>query len=176
MRNRTFGRLPPAGLWAPALAAPASAAAAGPRVFRKSLLPAFSICVAFFRADRKLTRTVSERAVSELRAICGSMRPARVLVCALAIAASLAADEGMWTFDNLPLRQLQGKYGFTPSKQWLEHVRLSSVRFSDGGSGSFISSEGLILTNHHVALEQLQKNSSAAHDYPRDGFYASTRD
>ncbi len=104
------------------------------------------------------------------------MRPARVLVCALAIAASLAADEGMWTFDNLPLRQLQGKYGFTPSKQWLEHVRLSSVRFSDGGSGSFISSEGLILTNHHVALEQLQKNSSAAHDYPRDGFYASTRD
>jgi hypothetical protein len=104
------------------------------------------------------------------------MRPARVLACALALAGSLAADEGMWTFDNLPLRQLHDKYGFTPSKEWLEHVRLSSARFSDGGSGSFISSEGLILTNHHVALEQLQKNSSAAHDYPRDGFYARTRD
>lgn len=104
------------------------------------------------------------------------MRPARVLACALAIAGSLAADEGMWTFDNLPLQQLKDRYGFTPSKQWLNHVRLSSVRFSDGGSGSFISSEGLILTNHHVALEQLQKSSSAGHDYPRDGFYAKTRD
>src|SRR5215469_14904679 len=104
------------------------------------------------------------------------MRRARVLVCALAVVGSLAADEGMWTFDNLPVAELHDRYGFTPSAQWLEHVRLSSARFSDGGSGSFISSDGLILTNHHVALEQLQKNSSAAHDYPRDGFYASTRD
>ena len=82
----------------------------------------------------------------------------------------------MWTFDNLPLRQLHDKYSFTPSAQWLDQVRLSSVRFSDGGSGSFISSDGLMLTNHHVALEQLQKSSSPGHDYPRDGFYARTRD
>jgi hypothetical protein len=81
----------------------------------------------------------------------------------------------MWTFDNLPSNGLREKYGFEPSTQWLDHVRLSCVRFSDGGSGSFISSNGLILTNHHVALDQLQKSSSAEHDYVRDSFYARTR-
>ncbi len=72
------------------------------------------------------------------------------------------ADEGMWTFDNPPLKLLQDKYGFTPTQQWLDHVRLSSVRLNDGGSGSFVSPHGLLLTNHHVARGQLQKNSTAA--------------
>jgi len=84
------------------------------------------------------------------------------------------ADEGMWTFDNPPVKQLQEKYHFTPTQQWLDHVRLSSVRLNDGGSGSFVSPHGLLLTNHHVALGQLQKNSTPQHDYVRDGFYAST--
>jgi hypothetical protein len=83
-------------------------------------------------------------------------------------------EEGMWTFDNPPLKLLQQQYGFTPSPQWLDHVRLSSVRLNDGGSGSFVSPHGLLLTNHHVAREQLQKNSTAQHDYIRDGFYAAT--
>jgi len=86
----------------------------------------------------------------------------------------LSAEEGMWTFDNLPVQQLQQKYGFTPTQQWLDHVRLSSVRLNDGGSGSFVSPHGLLLTNHHVALGQLQKNSTAERDYVRDGFYAAT--
>ena len=86
----------------------------------------------------------------------------------------LSAEEGMWTFDNLPVQQLQQKYGFTPTQQWLDHVRLSSVRLNDGGSGSFVSPRGLLLTNHHVALGQLQKNSTAERDYVRDGFYAAT--
>jgi hypothetical protein len=86
----------------------------------------------------------------------------------------LHADEGMWTFDNLPMKQLKDKYNFTPTQQWLDHVRLSSVRLSDGGSGSFVSRHGLLLTNHHVARAQLQNNSSAQHDYLRDGFYAQT--
>ncbi len=84
------------------------------------------------------------------------------------------ADEGMWTFDNPPLKQLQERYGFTPTQAWLDHIRLASVRFNDGGSGSFVSPHGLALTNHHVALTQLQKVSSAAHDYVKDGFYART--
>ena len=71
----------------------------------------------------------------------------------------LSADEGMWTFDNLPLKQLKEKYGFTPTQEWLDHIRLSSVRFNDGGSGAFISPNGLVLTNHHIALNQLQKMS-----------------
>lgn len=84
------------------------------------------------------------------------------------------ADEGMWTFDNPPLQQLQQRYGFAPDKAWLDHVRLASVRFNDGGSGSFVSPHGLILTNHHVALAQLEKVSSASHDYAANAFYART--
>src|SRR5271170_8004159 len=87
---------------------------------------------------------------------------------------TVLADEGMWTFDNLPLKLLKEKYNFTPTQQWLDHLRLSSVRLNDGGSGSFVSPHGLLLTNHHVALGQLQKNSSAEHDYVKDGFYAAT--
>ena len=84
------------------------------------------------------------------------------------------ADEGMWTFDNPPLKLLQQKYGFTPTQAWLDHLRLSCVRLNDGGSGSFVSPHGLLLTNHHVARGQLQKNSTKEHDYIRDGFYAAT--
>ena len=57
-------------------------------------------------------------------------------------AISVSADEGMWTFDNPPIKYLQEHYGFTPSKEWLDHVRLASVRFMDGGSGSFVSPNG----------------------------------
>jgi hypothetical protein len=92
----------------------------------------------------------------------------------LLFAPAIRADEGMWTFDNPPLKPLQEKYHFTPTQQWLDHIRLSSVRLNDGGSGSFVSPHGLLLTNHHVARGQLQKNSSAEHDYLRDGIYAST--
>jgi len=84
----------------------------------------------------------------------------------------LIADEGMWTFDNPPVKQLKAKYGFEPNQKWLDHIRLSSVRFMDGGSGSFISSDGLVLTNHHVAVGQLQKMSSEDKNYVKTGFKA----
>lgn len=93
---------------------------------------------------------------------------------ALLIAPLCLADEGMWTFDNPPLKQLKERYGFTPDQAWLDHVRLSSVRFNDGGSGSFVSPNGLVLTNHHVAAGQLQKMSTRQKDYVKDGFYAVT--
>ena len=103
---------------------------------------------------------------------------ALMLAAALVMAAApvLHAEEGMWTFDNPPLKQLKAKYNFTPTQAWLDHLRLSSVRLNDGGSGSFVSPNGLLLTNHHVARGQLQKNSTAEHDYLRDGFYATTPD
>jgi hypothetical protein len=95
---------------------------------------------------------------------------------ALCLAASTpSADEGMWTFDDPPLKQLQERYGFTPTKEWLDRVRLSSVRFNDGGSGSFVGKHGLAITNHHVALGQIQKLSTGTADYVRDGFYARTQ-
>jgi Peptidase S46 len=83
------------------------------------------------------------------------------------------AEEGMWTFDNVPVKQLKDQYNFTPTPEWLDHVRLSSVRMNDGGSGSFVSPHGLVLTNHHVAMGQLQKVSTDKKDYVKDGFYAA---
>src|SRR5277367_1273558 len=94
----------------------------------------------------------------------------------LALLTPMCAEEGMWTFDNLPLKEMAEKYNFHPTQEWLDHLRLASVRLNDGGSGSFVSAHGLLLTNHHVALGQLQKNSTAEHDYVKDGFYAATAD
>jgi hypothetical protein len=92
----------------------------------------------------------------------------------LVLAFPLTADEGMWTLDNPPLKQLKEKYGFEPTQAWLDHIRLASVRVGDGGSGSFVSPTGLVLTNHHVALGQLQKVSTPQKNYVADGFYAPT--
>src|SRR5262247_653943 len=103
------------------------------------------------------------------------LRPAALTCALLAPAALLAADEGMWTFDNPPARRLQEVYGFTPTPQWLDHLRLAAVRFNDGGSGSFVSPDGLMITNHHVAFGQLQKVSTQEKDYVKDGFHAKTQ-
>jgi Peptidase S46 len=107
-----------------------------------------------------------------------TLRTALLLPAVLLLSAApmIHAEEGMWTFDNPPLKLLKQKYNFVPTQAWLDHLRLSSVRLNDGGSGSFVSPNGLLLTNHHVARGQLQKNSSAEHDYLRDGFYATTPD
>lgn len=87
---------------------------------------------------------------------------------------STPADEGMWLFNNPPTQLLKQKYGFEPTKQWLEHVQKSSVRFNTGGSGSFVSGDGLVMTNHHVGLSALQKLSSKGKDYVQNGFHART--
>jgi hypothetical protein len=86
------------------------------------------------------------------------------------------ADEGMWLFNNPPQRILKEKHRFEPSAEWLAHLQQSSVRFNSGGSGSFVSSEGLVMTNHHVGADMLQKISTPQRDYMKTGFYARTRD
>ena len=86
----------------------------------------------------------------------------------------LFADEGMWTFDNPPRKHWKERYSFEPSDAWLEHVRLASIRLNEGGSGSFVSPKGLLMTNQHVASGQLQKLSTSERNYRRDGFYAAT--
>jgi hypothetical protein len=88
---------------------------------------------------------------------------------------SLRAEEGMWTFDNLPTKKISEKYGWAPDQAWLDHVRLSSLRFP-GGSGSFVSKDGLVLTNHHVGRGWIQRVSSKEADYVKNGFAAATRE
>src|SRR5215216_2537862 len=85
------------------------------------------------------------------------------------------ADEGMWTFNNVPKSDIKKRYGFTVTDEWLHKVQLGSVRFNSGGSGSFISPDGLVLTNHHVASETLTKLSTPGRDLLKEGFYARTR-
>jgi hypothetical protein len=85
------------------------------------------------------------------------------------------ADEGMWVFNNLPKQYLKDRYGFEPDDAWAEHVMKASVRFNSGGSGSFVSSTGLVLTNHHVGADTLHKISTPKHDYYHEGFLARTQ-
>jgi peptidase S46-like protein len=94
------------------------------------------------------------------------------VACATSFAASAFSDEGMWLFNAPPLKQLKDKYQFEPTPQWLEHLQKASVRFNSGGSGSFVSANGLCITNHHVGADSLQKASSEQHNYLKDGFYA----
>jgi hypothetical protein len=95
---------------------------------------------------------------------------------ALCLAAStLKAEEGMWTFDNLPTKKIAEKYGWAPDQAWLDHVRLSALRFP-GGSGSFVSKDGLVLTNHHVGRGWIQRVSSKDADLVKNGFAAATRE
>jgi hypothetical protein len=96
-------------------------------------------------------------------------------VLLLAAAPVVYGDEGMWLFNNPPREHLKKKYDFDPTPEWLEHVQKSSVRFNSGGSGSFVSLDGLVMTNHHVGADCLQKFGTKEHNYLRDGFHARTR-
>src|SRR5437879_792438 len=101
--------------------------------------------------------------------------PGWVFILALVMNTSAFADEGMWLFNAPPLKQLKEKYQFEPTQRWLEHLQKASVRFNSGGSGSFVSANGLVITNHHVGADTLQKIGDAQHNYLRDGFYAKTQ-
>jgi hypothetical protein len=95
------------------------------------------------------------------------------LLCTLA--ALTFADEGMWLYNKAPKDQIKKDYNFIITDPWLEHLRLGSVRFNNGGSGSFVSEDGLAFTNHHVGRVCLQQLSTEKKDYIKDGFYAKTQ-
>ena len=104
-----------------------------------------------------------------------SMRPrfTRVLILALAAVGAAHADEGLWPFNAPPRAQLKANHGFEITDAWLDHLMKSSVRF--GASGSFVSGDGLVITNHHVGRPHLQRLSMPGKNYVRDGFHARTR-
>ena len=95
------------------------------------------------------------------------------LVC-LVFAQAAQAEEGMWTFDNFPSKTVGTKYGFTPSQDWLDHVRLSSLRIAGGCSASFISPEGLVMTNHHCVVGCVEQISTPEQNLEENGYSAKT--
>ncbi len=107
----------------------------------------------------------------------------RRLLCALVIALftlqtvpfTAFADEGMWPFNNVPKADIKRKYGFDVTDEWLRKVQLASVRFNNGGSGSFVSPDGLVLTNYHIVEDIVGEVSTAEKDYAKEGFVARTR-
>ena len=96
----------------------------------------------------------------------------RFALCALILAAAAKADEGMWTFDNFPSKLVGKKYGFAPDAAWLEEARLASVKLASGCSGSFVSPDGLVMTNHHCAHSCIEQLSTKERDFVAQGFYA----
>jgi hypothetical protein len=100
----------------------------------------------------------------------------RSLACLLlALAATqLRADEGYWLFDDPPTQAIAEKYHVTLDQAWLDHLRGAVVRIG-GGTGSFVSADGLVITNHHIGEGQLHTLSTARHNYERDGFYAPSQ-
>ena len=97
------------------------------------------------------------------------------LFAAFSLCLPARADEGMWLFNAFPKDKVQATYGFAPTQKWLDHVRLGSVRFNNGGSGSFVSPDGLTFTNHHVGSVCIHQLSTGGRDYVKTGFYAKTR-
>src|SRR5713101_4440679 len=103
-------------------------------------------------------------------------------ICALILALfslqtlqfSARADQGMWTFNNVPRAEIKKKYGFEITDEWLKKVQLASVRFNSGGSGSFVSPNGLVLTNYHIVENIVNDVSTAQKDLAKEGFVART--
>ena len=97
---------------------------------------------------------------------------AGVLLVCFVFAPAAQAEEGMWTFNNFPSKAVGEKYGFTPSQAWLDHVRLASLRIAGGCSASFISPQGLVMTNHHCVVECVEQLSTAQQNYEENGYIA----
>ncbi len=95
-----------------------------------------------------------------------------MLLGLVAVTAPSRADEGMWTFDNLPLKEMQGTYHFNPSEDWLSRVQRAALRVGGDCSGAFVSADGLLITNQHCIDECLAQLATPKRDYTVDGFYA----
>ncbi len=102
------------------------------------------------------------------------MKSFNIAVLSLTLALGAPADEGMWLFNQPPRQILRERYQFDATDPWLEHLQKASIRFNSGGSGSFVSEDGLLISNHHVGADALQKFSTPQKNYLKTGFYART--
>jgi hypothetical protein len=137
------------------------------RLLRRAYSKRFSTCALAFPVSRTQLRVPG--------VIMKRLLPVLILLAALLASSFAFADEGMWLFNAFPKDKVKAKYGFEPAQAWLDHVRLSSVRFNNGGSGSFVSPDGLTFTNHHVGATCIQQLSTGGKDYMKTGFYAKTQ-
>ena len=96
-----------------------------------------------------------------------------LILAAVAFSTVPRADEGFWPYNSIPRAAIKAKYGFTVTDAWLNHLQLATVRFT-GGTGSIVSPNGLVLTNHHIALRSLQQLSTPEKDLVKNGFVAPT--
>ncbi len=96
----------------------------------------------------------------------------RAALVVLLLVSSARADEGLWTLDQPPTATIAERYGFRPTRELLDRLQRSAVRFNSGGSGAFVSKTGLVLTNHHVGADCIHKLGQKDHDYVKEGFLA----
>jgi len=109
-------------------------------------------------------------------AVWNASAAALVIAASGACGSAAGADEGMWLLNQAPAAALTQRHAFEPSPEWLTHVQRSAVRYGGGGSASLVSADGLVLTNHHVALDGIEKLSTGERNLVRDGFVAKTRE
>ncbi len=104
------------------------------------------------------------------------MKRFAIAVLVVGLAGAVVADEGMWTFDNFPRAEVARRYGVQVTDRWLDRLQQSVVRLETGCTGSFVSPDGLILTNHHCVATCVADNSSARRDLVADGYIAAARE
>ena len=139
-----------------------------PGYFQKSLWDFW------LRHDREFRSSLTEQASPLI--LSGSMKLIAVIILFYLGFAwnALEADEGYWLFTDPPLGAIAEKYHFTPDAAWLQHLSGAAIRIG-GASGSFISADGLVITNRHVGEGELHTLSTDRHNYEENGFYAPTR-
>src|SRR5258708_25356407 len=88
-----------------------------------------------------------------------------LLIFAFLFSTIASADEGMWLYNEAPKSKIKAKYSFELTQQWLDHVRLSSVRFNNGGPGAVVSADGLTFTNHPLVPGFVKPTFPPRRDY-----------